>query len=152
MSARPTPHTEDCDRAGLGGARPGNLSRVEEAVRLRPIYHLALANEWSEAVESGEYRQSTLRKSLDDEGFIHCSFGEQLQRIADFLYRGRLDVVLLHIEPSALHAEIRVENLEGGEDLFPHIYGPLPVTAVTRVDAVDVASDGRLEVSHFVTR
>lgn len=122
-----------------------------DAARLRPIYHLTLASEWSEAVESGEYRRSAPKKSLDDEGFIHCSFGEQVQQIADLLYPGRSDVVLLHIEPSALDAEIRVENLEGGEDLFPHIYGPLPVAAVTRVDAVQVASGGRLEVSHLVT-
>ena len=25
------------------------------------------------------------------------------------------------------------ENLEGGEELFPHIYGPIPIGAVTEV-------------------
>ena len=98
----------------------------------RGIYHLALRDEWHEAVERNEpYRRSTLGRSLDDEGFIHCSFAHQVEMIADLVYRGR-DVVLLSIDPSRVQAEVRVENLEGGEDLFPHIYGALPLDAVVR--------------------
>lgn len=97
------------------------------------IYHLALREEWRDAFEAGgPYRRSTLGRSLADEGFIHCSFGHQVGAIADLVYRGR-DVVLLTIDRSKLAAEVRVENLEGGASLFPHIYGPLPLDAVVAV-------------------
>lgn len=112
-----------------------------------PIYHLALRDEWLHAVDSGEdYRQSTLGGSLDDVGFIHCSFADQVQQIADLVYAGRRHVVLLVIDPSTLPYEIRVENLDGGDRPFPHIYGPLPTEAVVEARDVPVDSMGRLEV------
>ena len=95
------------------------------------IYHLAVGAEWSEAVESGApYARSTLGRSLADEGFIHCSQSNQVGRIADLVYRGRSDMTLLVIDPSLVPVEIRLENTEGGDDVFPHIYGPLPLVAV----------------------
>lgn len=99
------------------------------------IYHLALEDEWSSAVSTGDdYRRSTLGRSLEQVGFIHCSFAGQVQATADRLYRGRNDVVLLSIDPALVPAEIRVESLEGGADAFPHIYGPLPVASVLAAD------------------
>lgn len=113
-----------------------------------PIYHLALRDEWEAAVMSGaHYRRSTLGASLDEVGFVHCSFEHQVQRIADSVYLGRNDVLLLMIDPGRIRAEVRGENLEGGDDAFPHIYGPLPTEAVVRAEPVDVDHDGRLDVS-----
>jgi glutathione S-transferase len=95
------------------------------------IYHLALQREWDDAVgRGGPYERSTLGHSLADVGFIHCSFEHQVKTIADLVYKGRDDVLLLTIDPARLAAEVRVENLEGGAQLFPHIYGPLPLDAV----------------------
>ena len=120
-----TPLTHDWRRVDRPPPRVGRELR---------IYHLALRDEWNEAVERNEpYRRSTLGRSLDDEGFIHCSFAHQVEMIADLVYRGR-DVVLLTIDPSRVQAEVRVENLDGGEDLFPHVYGALPLDAVIGVD------------------
>ncbi len=39
-----------------------------------------------------------------------------------------------------------VENLEGGEELFPHIYEPLPLAAVLSASPVAIGVDGRLEL------
>jgi uncharacterized protein (DUF952 family) len=123
-------------------------TNVEVAHR---IYHLALRDEWRAAVESAEhYRRSTLGKSLEDEGFIHCSFATQVQTIADRVYRGRRDVVLLAIDPVRLQADVRIENLDGGDELFPHIYGPLPVDAVDRAHHVPLDADGRLIAAALV--
>lgn len=111
------------------------------------IYHLALSTEWSESVDLGEpYARSTLGRSLAEEGFIHCSFASQVRAIADLVYEGRGDVVLLVIDPSAVLAEIRVENNDGGEERFPHIHGALPVTAVIRADPVRLRDDGTLDL------
>lgn len=111
----------------------------------RRIYHLALRDEWQAAVDAGEpYERSTLGKSLLDVGYIHCSIAGQVQMIADLVYRGRTDVILLAIDTSRIQSEIRVENLEGGDQRFPHIYGPLPVAAVVSAIAVPRQADGRL--------
>ncbi len=102
----------------------------------RILYHLAVAGEWNP--EASEYRGSTLGRSLDEEGFVHCSTAEQLQATADRFYSGRSDVVLLTVDPTKVGAEIRVESG------FPHVYGPLPTIAVVTASAVPVGPDGRL--------
>jgi uncharacterized protein (DUF952 family) len=94
------------------------------------IYHLALRDEWAAAVAAGgPYQRSTVGRSLEEEGFIHCSFAEQVDDTAARYYAGRDDVVLLTIDPKHLDAEVIVE------DGFPHIYGPLPHDAVVSVQA-----------------
>jgi uncharacterized protein (DUF952 family) len=117
----------------------------------RWLFHLALAGEWQQALLVGTYEQSTLNRSLADEGFIHCSFASQVQSIADLVYAGRNDVVLLRIDPARLNAMTRVENLDGGTVLFPHIYGPLLVSAVVQVDEVAIDGNGRLRVDDLVS-
>jgi glutathione S-transferase len=114
------------------------------------LYHLALRDEWQAAVDHGDYRQSTLGRSLEDEGFIHCSYVDQLQPTADLVYRGRHDVVLLTIDPSRVGAEVRAESLAPGGESFPHIYGPLPIGAVVLAQSVPVMADGRLRLEHLV--
>ena len=37
------------------------------------------------------------------------------------------------IDPNQVVAEIRYENLDIGDNLFPHIYGPLNIDAVTNI-------------------
>ena len=99
------------------------------------IFHIALASDWEAARPTGEYRISTLGRTLDQQGFIHASFDrDQVQRVGTAHYASRQDpLVVLEIDPAALTSEVRAENLEGGTELFPHIYGPLPVAAVMRV-------------------
>ena len=106
-----------------------------------PIYHLARRAPWDRAVADGTpYTRSTVDTSLEEEGFIHCSFRNQVQGVADRFYRGLAEIVLLTIDVSKLPAEVRTENG------YPHIYGPLPVDAVVAVDPVACGADGRLLV------
>lgn len=107
----------------------------------RPLLHLAVRREWERAQASGAYDRSTIDTSLAEEGFIHCSFPEQVQATADRYYRGRDDIVLLVVDPDRL--DVRVERASSGEG-FPHVYGPIPVEAVTSVQPVPLGPDGRL--------
>lgn len=98
------------------------------------IFHLALADEWHEALASGgPYERSTIGRSLTEQGFIHCSFEHQVAETAERFYAGRDDVVLLCIDEERLEHELRTEDLVGGGEAFPHLYGPLPVDAVVEV-------------------
>lgn len=99
------------------------------------LYHLALTEEWDAAVRrGGPYLRSTIGASLEQVGFIHCSFANQVDATRARFYADREDVLLLHIDPSRLTDEVRVEDLHGTGEAFPHLYGPLPLEAVTRVD------------------
>ena len=111
------------------------------------LYHLALRDEWGAATRDGAlYLRSTIHRSLDEVGYIHCSFPHQVQPVADMAYKGRDDVVLLVIDRSRIGSEVRVEALTGDQE-FPHIYGPLPVSAVLDVRPVPKGSDGRLDAA-----
>lgn len=109
------------------------------------IYHLALADDWTSAQADIEgYRVSTIGRSLDDVGFIHCSHARQVRGVADAYYRGRSDVVLLTIDPGRVRAPIREEMPPGVADAFPHIYGPLNLDAVVAVEPLAARADGTL--------
>ena len=85
-----------------------------------------------------------LSPSLETEGFIHCSTSDQLAAVANRKFREKEDLLVLTIDSSRVRPEIRYENLEGGEEQFPHIYGPLNVDAVVSKRALRVTDDGRL--------
>jgi glutathione S-transferase len=120
---------------------------------LAHLYHLAIAHEWNEAVHrGGPYTRSTAHKSLAEEGYIHCSMESQLQATADRHYQGRTDVVLLTIDPALLDVEIRIEDLHGMAESFPHVYGPIPIAAVIAAQPVPVDDTGRLDVAAALPR
>jgi uncharacterized protein (DUF952 family) len=78
---------------------------------------------WEEAASIGAYRGSAV--DLRD-GFIHFSTSTQL---ADTLRRHFVDqrgLVLVAVDPDDLGARLRWEPSRSG-DLFPHLYGELPV-------------------------
>lgn len=98
------------------------------------LYHLALADEWADAVDRAmPYQRSTIGRTLEQVGFIHCSFDHQVGATFDRFYAGRTDVVLLVIDASRLDAAVRVEDLADTGEAFPHLYGPLELDAVVDV-------------------
>jgi uncharacterized protein (DUF952 family) len=96
-----------------------------------PIFHLALPEDWAAAFTSGEYTMSTRGLDVDTVGFIHCSTAAQVEATANRFYGDLDELVLLAIDSIAVPAEIKWEPpAPGVDELFPHIYGPLPVAAV----------------------
>ena len=90
------------------------------------ILHITYRADWA-AARNGETYEAP---SLADEGFIHCSTPSQVVSTANRYYAGRDDLVLLRIDPDRLTAEVRYENTVGGDELFPHVYGPVDRAAV----------------------
>ena len=98
------------------------------------VFHITEPDVWSTATSTGAFSGSTRGASLDEVGFVHCSFADQVERVAGYVYgEDDVDLLLLEIETDAVPAEVRVENLEGGDECFPHVYGPIPVQAVVAV-------------------
>lgn len=103
----------------------------------RVIFHLALVSDWDAARAAGEYAVSTRGATLADVGFVHCSTGEQWRGVRERFYADlpASDLVLLTVDPTGL--DVRCEPpAPGVEELFPHVYGPIPLSAVVGVDAV----------------
>ena len=100
------------------------------------ILHITSRAEWSAAQARGEY----VAPSLQTEGFIHCSTDKQVAHVANAFYRGRNDLVLLMIDEAKLKPELKWEPPAGPpapgiseSDSFPHIFGPINLTAVASV-------------------
>ena len=100
------------------------------------ILHITSKPEWLEAQTRGEY----VAPSLATEGFIHCSTENQVLHVANAFYRGKNDLVLLMLNEAALKPELKWEPPAGlpapgisESDSFPHIFGPINLTAVASV-------------------
>lgn len=104
------------------------------------LFHIALAADWEVTRQSGSYTTSTLGRTLAEEGFIHASRGDQWQGVRDRFYAGVEEpLVLLVIDSGLLTSPVLDEVPDGATETFPHIYGPLNVTAV--VQTIPLARD-----------
>jgi uncharacterized protein (DUF952 family) len=108
---------------------------------MRTIYHILTVEEWEQANAVRVYRPD----SLDEDGYIHAGYLEQILDVANILFPGEPDLVLLCIDPSRVTTPIRedlVEFPEGTHSLHPHFYGPLNLDAVVQVVPLPPSPDG----------
>jgi uncharacterized protein (DUF952 family) len=106
------------------------------------LVHICAARDWRDAQSLGELRPDSLR----DAGFVHLSAPEQVHLPANRLYSGRADLLLLHIDPNRLDADVRWEPgvaTDPASMMFPHLYGALPVAAVVAITEYRPGPDGR---------
>jgi uncharacterized protein (DUF952 family) len=101
------------------------------------LFHAALPGEWAAAEAAGVYEMSTRGRTLADEGFIHASYENQVERVVNSFYADLDELVLLEIDRERLGVEVRDESPSGdpADEHFPHLYGPLPVAAVAAATA-----------------
>ena len=92
------------------------------------IYHIVLPEVW-EAFNGALYEN----EGLTSEGFIHCSFAEQLDAVLDRYYSAAERVKVLEIDPSKLTSKLVVEPSTNGES-YPHVYGPIDRDAIVGVE------------------
>lgn len=108
---------------------------------MRVILHICKREQWEKAKLDGVYCADT----LDSHGFIHCSTYEQIIRVANDQFLGQKGLVLLCIVVSKVRSKIRYE-LSRNDELYPHIYGPLNIDAVTNVTNFEVTKDGNFKL------
>ena len=95
-----------------------------------PLLHLTTPATWRVALEAG----SVVTPSNLTDGFVHLSPPSQVRLPADRLFAGRDDVLLLVLDEDRLTDEVRWEPgvpTDPASMTFPHLYGLLPVGAVT---------------------
>lgn len=105
------------------------------------IFHIATASDWAAARSSGSYTTSTLGRALDEEGFIHAARAEQWRGVHARYYAQESEpLLLLEIDTDRLASRVVQEPATtGGDELFPHIYGPVEPSAVLRAVPLEEA-------------
>jgi uncharacterized protein (DUF952 family) len=74
------------------------------------------------------------------DGFIHLSAAHQVAGTLAKYYAGEEDLLLLALDPERLGDELKWEPSRGG-DLFPHLYGPLPLDAIVSAHRLELDDD-----------
>lgn len=100
--------------------------------------HLVPSPVW-EQQRTGE---TYLPEAYDADGFIHCTIGDgRMLAVANMFYtRDRRPFLALSLDPALITSEVRFED---PDSVFPHIYGPLQVAAVTGHRLVERDDEGR---------
>lgn len=115
-----------------GGHQPHFPADAIAVPKDQSLFHLALGEDWLQAERCGLYATSTRGQSLDQVGFIHLSWRDQVSETFRRFYADAGDVRLLTVDPTRIQAPLRADAIPSGE-LFPHLYGAIPVEAVTSV-------------------
>lgn len=104
------------------------------------IYRIAELADWLKALSTGVFASPDLER----EGFIHAAERAQVQGVFNRYYNEKPELVLLAMDESRLTVPVKRENTSGGTELFPHIYGPVPLAAVLGHALLQTDADGRI--------
>lgn len=105
------------------------------------IYKLCPQALWQQSEAAGVFTGAPI--DFHD-GFIHFSTAAQVRETAAKHFAGTPDLLLIAVEAEALGPALRYEPSRGG-DLFPHLYGPLPLSAIRWVKPLPLGHDGQHE-------
>jgi uncharacterized protein (DUF952 family) len=84
-----------------------------------------------------------------EDGYVHFSTAAQLAETLRLHFAGQGEVVVFSVRTDALGQALRWEPSRGGQ-LFPHLYGELPISAVGRYASITVATDGGVTPPEWV--
>lgn len=111
------------------------------------IYKICPETLWREAERIGEFRGAPV--DLQD-GFIHFSTAEQLRETAHKHFHGQSGLLLIAVDEAALGPALRYEPSRGGA-LFPHLYGPMTLAPVRRVEPLALGPEGEVRLPDLTT-
>lgn len=103
------------------------------------IFKISPEAAWRDAEATGRYDGAPVDVA---DGFIHFSTAEQVAETARKHFAGQADLLLVAVDQRALGDTLHYEPSRGGA-LFPHLYGPLPLSAVRWVRPLPLGPDGR---------
>lgn len=105
------------------------VRRKSSGLKVPVLYKIMSKQEWETAQANGLYEGSEVDRR---DGFIHLSASHQVRATAQKHFSGKADLLLVSVAEEALGQNLKWEVSRGG-DLFPHIYGALPLSAVSEV-------------------
>ncbi|AYG65139.1 MULTISPECIES: DUF952 domain-containing protein [unclassified Rhizobium] len=102
------------------------------------VYKIVPDALWQQARQTGVFHGAAI--DLTD-GFIHFSTAKQARETAARHFAGQTGLLLVAIDGEALGDKLVFEPSRGG-DLFPHLYAPLPLSAVLWEKPLPLGDDG----------
>ncbi len=103
------------------------------------VFKICSHTAWRAAEAAGRFAGAPVDVA---DGYIHLSTAAQVGETAAQHFTGQSDLVLIAVDTSRLDDTLKWEPSRGG-DLFPHLYGDLPVAAVSWVRPLPIDADGR---------
>lgn len=101
------------------------------------VYKILLPPEWAAFQAAGRFDGSPFDQ---ESGFIHCSARDQLAGTARRYFAGQSPLVIAAVDAAQVAGVVRWEaSADGGS--FPHVYGTLPLAAVTATAVVTSAGE-----------
>jgi uncharacterized protein (DUF952 family) len=103
------------------------------------VFKLVDRGSWEAAASRGVFDGSAADAR---DGFIHLSTADQVRETAARHFAGQSDLLLVAAAAASLGDALRWEPSRSGA-LFPHLYAPLPLSAVCWVAALELDASGR---------
>jgi beta-hydroxylase len=97
-------------------------------------YKILTAGQWAAWQAAGRFTGAPI--DIED-GYIHLSAADQVGETAEKYFAGLRELVLVEVDLTMLGEDVRWEPSRGGQ-LFPHVYGEIPLDAVTKASPIDV--------------
>jgi uncharacterized protein (DUF952 family) len=107
------------------------------------LFHITTKDDWKQYNNSGSYEP----ESLDSNGFIHFSTGEQVETAANTFFGDKDEILLLVIDATTLHEDIKYEKDEDTGEKFPHLYSPLNTNAIIDKITIKAEKDGTFDIA-----
>ncbi|MBW8783914.1 MAG: DUF952 domain-containing protein [Novosphingobium sp.] len=105
-------------------------------------YKVLLGPQMAELEFTGEFGGSGADRA---DGYIHLSTRDQLEETVHKHFAGSDDLHVAAVDLDALGGAVKWEPARGGE-LFPHLYGTLPLSAVIAYGPLERDEHGRIRL------
>ncbi len=84
-----------------------------------------------------------------EDGYLHFSTAAQVGETLRLWFKGKTSLALLAVRSRDMGVALRWEPSRGGQ-LFPHVYGTFPMSAVVHEASLDVDGDGQCQLPEWV--
>ena len=101
------------------------------------VFKVFEEDEW-EGVKNDDFFEGS--KSDQRDGFIHFSTSEQLKETLEKHFKSKSPLYLLEVQTDDLEL---VWEISRNNQLFPHLYEPLPLSMVTKVYRIFINAEGK---------
>ena len=108
------------------------------------VFKVCEEYEW-EVFKNNEYFKGS--RSDQSDGFIHFSTSRQLKETLEKHFKSKSPLYLLEVKTDDLEL---IWEISRNNELFPHLYKPLPLSMVTRVHRIFMDTTGRHIIPEFL--
>tara|TARA_B100001094_G_scaffold280635_1_gene291570 strand:- start:267 stop:566 length:300 start_codon:yes stop_codon:yes gene_type:complete len=99
---------------------------------MKKIIHIT-SLKFFDSQKDGEYYRS---ESFTEEGFIHFCEPQQLKKVLSRHFTGKDNLIALEFDANKIEVEVIYEDLYQQGETFPHVYGPINLSALISVKSI----------------